>query len=201
MELPAFLLASLLIILIPGPNVLVIVSTSLVHGRWRGLQTVAGTSAAMIIQMLIAGAATQGLLDVIGIALSWLKWLGVVYLVYLGVQHLMPRENQSGANASSAVGSFSRGFWVSLTNPKTILFFSAFLPQFVSNAENYAEQIVVLSALFWSLAILLDSAYALFATAIRGRMADPRFVRIGRRLGGGFFIGAGALLALSHQRQ
>ncbi len=201
MELTAFVVAALFVILIPGPNVLVIVSTSLVHGRWRGLQTVAGTSTAMILQLLIAGVATQSLLQLAGVALEWLKWCGVAYLCYLGIRHLTDAAGPETTNALSAAGSFSRGFWVSLTNPKTILFFSAFLPQFVSDATNYGYAIALLSLIFWLLAVVLDSGYALFAAAIQQRIKRPAVAQGARRIAGGFFIGASALLALSHQRQ
>ncbi len=201
MELTAFVIAALFVILIPGPNVLVIVSTSLVHGRWRGLQTVAGTSTAMILQLLIAGVATQSLLQLAGVALEWLKWCGVAYLCYLGIRHLTDATPPDTTNALSAAGSFGRGFWVSLTNPKTILFFSAFLPQFVSDVTAYSYAIAMLSIIFWLLAVVLDSGYALFASAIQQRLRRPGFTQGARRVAGGFYIGASALLALSHQRQ
>lgn len=162
MELLTFILVSISIIILPGPNVLVVVSTSIVHGKLRGLQTVAGTSAAMAIQLCIAALGTSWLVHSLTTGFLWLKWLGVIYLFYLGANHLLNMRRATYSHIS-AMGTFQRGFWVSLTNPKTILFFSAFLPQFADPDSSYYVQIVMLSGLFWLLAVILDSCYALLA--------------------------------------
>jgi len=160
-ELGAFLLLSFAVIVIPGPNVMVIVATSLTRGTVKGLQTVAGTSLAMLIQLLIAGVGTGLLVNALAQGLIWLKWAGVGYLVYLGFSQLFgARKAKAAVLPASMV--FNRGFWISLTNPKTILFFSAFLPQFVSPDAAYGSQIAILSLSFWMLAIALDSAYAFY---------------------------------------
>lgn len=83
MELALFVLVSLGLIIVPGPNVIVIITTSVVHGRSRGMQTVAGTSAAMIIQLMVAALGTAWFVTAISEGLRWLKWLGVAYLLYL----------------------------------------------------------------------------------------------------------------------
>lgn len=162
--LVSFVISAVLVIIIPGPNVLAIVAASLAHGSRYGLQTVAGTSSAMAIQLIIAACATSWVVESLAGGFAWLRWLGVIYLVYLAVQHLrnflLPVENELSPALST---SFGRGFAVSLTNPKTIVFFSAFLPQFVSSPEFYTPQIVMLSVIFLLLATVLDSIYALLA--------------------------------------
>jgi len=131
-----FLVVSFGLIIVPGPNVLVIVSTSITHGTKRGLQTVAGTSFAMAIQLITVAVGTAWFVQLISNGLYYLKWVGVAYLLYLGLYHLrkvISSKQQETEIAASA--TFKRGFAVSLTNPKTLLFFSAFLPQFVTSWE------------------------------------------------------------------
>jgi threonine/homoserine/homoserine lactone efflux protein len=193
LDLTVFVLLSAAFIVIPGPNVMVIVATSLRHGRRRGLQTVAGTSLAMVVQLLVAGLGTTLFVGLLVEGLQWLKWAGVCYLVYLGLQGLL--ADREIDNAHSALFSFQRGFWVSLTNPKTIFFFSAFLPQFVTPESDYATRIALLSALFWILAVVFDSAYALLSAALVRRLPAAVNSRSWYRLTGLVYLGAGAALA------
>ncbi len=94
----------------------------------------------------------------------------------------------------SGIGSFHRGFWVSLTNPKTILFFSAFLPQFVFPSEPYLSQIVLLSSVFWILAVVLDSSYALLAGKLASMLGN-KFSTIQNYFSSALYLGASAALA------
>ncbi len=194
MEFLLFIFVSIGVIGVPGPNVLVVVSTSLSHGKQRGLQTVAGTSTAMIIQLFIAAFGTAWFVGNLASGLVWLKWVGVIYLLYLGVQHLIIGASKKRPEAVTGLGSFQRGFWVSLTNPKTILFFSAFLPQFVSPSEPYLMQIALLSTIFWLLAIVLDSGYAVLAGKLTSLLENKLF-KAQNYFSGFLYLGAGALLA------
>lgn len=188
--LTSFLLVSLLVIAMPGPNILVIVST--------GLQTVMGTSLAMLIQLAIAALATNGLISLINHGLMWLRWAGIVYLFYLALS-AFKNINHSQPAQYSALGSLHRGFWVSLTNPKTILFFTAFLPQFVSSESGYLLQISVLSLAFWVLAVSIDSVYAILAARLRWLLANKQAQRIQNGLSGTLYLAASALLASTHR--
>ncbi len=194
----SFVLVSLLVIAMPGPNILVIVSTSLSAGPVRGLQTVVGTSLAMIVQLAVAALGTTGLLVLLNNGLRWLKWAGVLYLLYLAISAFR-QMRQKEVKQSGGLGSFQRGFWVSLTNPKTILFFSAFLPQFVSGEQDYLIQISVLSASFWILAVIIDSSYAMLAAKIRWLIASDRMHKIQNGLTGTLYLAASALLANSNR--
>lgn len=189
-----FVLVSTGIILMPGPNVLVVLSTSISHGKLRGLQTVAGTSVAMAIQMLVAALGTAWLVSALAEGFFWLKWIGVLYLAYLGVSHFIAASKES-ENPISALGSFQRGFWVSLTNPKTILFFSAFLPQFTVASEPYLAQILLLSLIFWVLAIILDSVYVLLGERIGILLSKQEIYKFQNRATGALYLGASAALA------
>ncbi|MCB1640082.1 MAG: LysE family translocator [Thiothrix sp.] len=184
--------------MIPGPNVLVIVATSLSRGRRSGLQTVAGTSLAMLIQLVVAALGTGLLVNTVAAGLIWLKWAGVSYLLYLGITNLASRTD-TAAQAVSPGLIFGRGFWISLTNPKTILFFAAFLPQFVTPEKGYIAQIAVLSLTFWVSAVLLDSSYALIAARLGQRFRNLTRGSLVKHCSGLVYLGAAALLAVSRR--
>jgi len=149
----------------------------------------------MIIQLAVAALATTWLLTVLAEGLLWLKWAGVIYLAFLGIKSLLAFRKKQPLSQPSALGSFQRGFWVSLTNPKTILFFSAFLPQFVSTNGNYLQQIALLSVLFWILAMLIDGCYALLAGKINYWFASAERQHLQHGISGGFYLGASGFLA------
>lgn len=192
----SFLLVSFGVIIIPGPNVLVIVATSLEHGRIRGLQTVAGTTLAMGLQLFVVAAGTASFIHLLTEGLRILKWLGVVYLFTLGVRHLwqsIKRDDERSTMSGS--GTFSRGFLVSIANPKTLLFFSALLPQFIDPAGDYLSQFGLLASTFLLLAALLDSGYALLGSGLRPIFERHQPVRLARGLNGLLYLGAGTWLA------
>lgn len=198
----SFLIVSFGVIIIPGPNVLIIVATSLQYGTTRGVQTVAGTSLAMAIQLVIAGLATSWFIHVLAEGFYIVKWLGVIYLLYLGLQHLKRAIfGRHSAVPLTASATFSRGFLVSLTNPKTILFFSAFLPNFVSSASNYVLEISILSATFLFMAVILDSGYAILAAKFQPLLQKSTLTRVQSGLSGLLFLGASMWLAMSRRVQ
>jgi len=190
-----FVLVSLGIILLPGPNVLVIVATGLSQGVARALQTVAGTSLVMLVQLIIAASATTWLVTVLAEGLAWLKWVGIAYLIYLGISHAS-KVWRSADSVVAGTASFRRGFWVSLTNPKTIMFFSAFLPQFVTAGEPYQEQIMVLSGLFWCLATLIDSGYAVLSGRLSALPLHAEWQKFRHGVSAIVYLSAAAALAM-----
>lgn len=198
----SFLIFSAGVIIIPGPNVLIIFSTSVKHGASRGLQTVAGTSLAMLIQLIIAGIGTSWFIQLLAEGFYILKWLGVAYLLYLGLQHLSHaisvRETETQLMAST---SFKRGFIISLTNPKTILFFSAFLPQFVSATSNYFQQISILSFTFLLIAIIINSSYAILSAKLQPFLRNRNLSRIQNGFSGLLFLGACTWLATTRRAE
>jgi homoserine/homoserine lactone efflux protein len=159
-----FITASVILILMPGPNVAVIVANSVSRGPRYGLLTVAGTSSAMVVQLGVTVLGISGVLTLFAHWFEWFRWLGVFYLFYLGVQAW--RSSDSRAIKTARPGktprqTFMRGFFVSLTNPKTLLFYGAFLPQFVSQSEDRTMQLLILAATFLVIAVCLDSLWAL----------------------------------------
>ncbi len=200
----AFVLVSAALIVIPGPNVLLIVATSLSSGRTSGLATVAGSTCAMALQLCIAALGTAWLAVFLAEAFGVLKWLGVAYLVYLGIGRLRAAMSERGAETAavpSGRGSFWRGFFVSLTNPKTILFFGAFLPQFVNPDLSAGPQLAVLSVSFLVLAIVFDSAYAILAGSLRRFVHRPIVRRSFDGFAGTLFVGSGIGLAVARRSQ
>ena len=195
-----FLIVSLGIIIIPGPNVLVIISTSILHGKIRGLQTVAGTSLAMIIQLVIVGIGTSWIIAKLTSGLGYLKWFGIAYLLYLGVKHLVQAvDSEEKYMEIQATTTFARGFVTSLTNPKTLLFFSAYLPQFVSAPQHYAFDISVLSITFLLMAVLLDSCYAIFTVKFKSMVGNRPAGKLRNAISGMLYLGAGVWLATSRR--
>ncbi|MDP6706040.1 MAG: LysE family translocator [Alphaproteobacteria bacterium] len=199
----AFVLATVVLILIPGPNVALIVANSLSYGARTALMTVAGTSSAMVFQLAITAVGMTSVLLVLAAWFEWLRWLGVAYLVYLGIRAWRAPAEDLDAAPPSARGSGRRLFWqgflVSATNPKVLLFYAAFFPQFVDPARPLALQLGLLSATFLVIAVVLDSGFALAAGHARSWLRGAARARLRNRLTGGFLIGAGLGLALARR--
>ncbi len=196
----AFVLATSILILIPGPNVALIVANSVAYGTRYGLLTVAGTSSAMVIQLALTALGMTAVLGTLADWFEWIRWAGVVYLVYLGIRQWRsdPADlTRTRPQARSVQEIYARGVLVSLTNPKTLLFYGAFFPQFVVLNDRVEAQIVLLSTTFLALAIALDGAWAILAGRARGFLA--RRGRLRNRLSGGLLIGAGVGLALARK--
>ena len=194
----AFLAATAVLMLIPGPNVALIVASSLSFGPRAGLATVAGTSAAMVVQLTIAALGLTALLGALAHALEVLRWLGAAYLVWLGFRvWRAPPEDLSNTRPLAPRKAFGRGFLVSLTNPKTLAFYAAFLPQFLNPAAPLLPQMAILSVTFVAVAILIDSGWALAAARARGLVA--KFGRARNWLTSAILVGAAAGLALSRR--
>ncbi len=197
----AFLAATALLMAIPGPNVALIVAHSVTHGTKFGLLTVAGTSAAMVVQLAVVWLGMAQLLGALAGVFDWVRWLGVAYLLWLGVRHWRAPVvdlTQVPPQPRSAPAIFWRGVLVSLTNPKTLLFYGAFFPQFVTpGAASVGAQVLVLAVSFLLVALLLDGAWALLAGRARGLLAAHG--RLRNRVSGGLLVGAGVGLALARR--
>jgi homoserine/homoserine lactone efflux protein len=197
----AFIAACVVLIAIPGPNVALIVANSVAHGARYGLMTVAGTASAMVLQLALVVLGASALLGILANLFDWLRWLGVAYLVWLGVRTwraAVTDLTDTQAEPRSMVSIFSRGFAVSLTNPKTLLFYAAFLPQFVGAGEGEATyQLLLLAGTFLVVAVLLDGAWALLASRLRSLLQAR--ARLRNRITGGLLIGAGVGLAFARK--
>jgi threonine/homoserine/homoserine lactone efflux protein len=196
----AFVAAVTILMLIPGPNVALIVANSLAHGARYGLVTVAGISAAMVVQLALTALGMTTLLGELAQGFAALRWLGVAYLVFLGLRtwRAAPLDlTRARPEPRAARAIFWRGFLVSLTNPQTLLFYAAFLPQFVDASAGLGSQLAILSVTFVALALLLDGGWALLAARLRGVLGVDG--RLRNRLSGAALIGAGLGLALARK--
>ena len=196
-----FILATSVLILLPGPNVALIVANSVAYGTRYGLLTVAGTSSAIVVQLALTALGMTAVLGTLAQWFEWIRWIGVAYLLWLGVRQwrAMPIDlTRTQPQYRSPREIFSRGILVSFTNPKTLFFYGAFFPQFITPRANLATQIAILSATFLVIAIVLDGCWALLAGRVRKLLAVHGKLR--NRVSGGVLIGAGLGLALVHRR-
>ncbi len=195
-----FVLATTILILIPGPNVSLIMANSIAHGTRYGLLTVIGTSAAIVVQLALTVLGLSATLGMLASWFEWVRWIGVAYLLWIGVrQWFAPPVDltRTRPQPRSVRAIALRGFLISLTNPKTLLFYGAFFPQFLSPDVPFAPQVALLSVTFFVIAAGLDSVWALLAGRLRGLLAIRGTLR--NRLSGGFLIGAGIGLAIAHR--
>lgn len=201
--LSAFLLASVVLAVTPGPGVLYIVTRTLVQGRGYGLASVAGVAIGNLGNALAASLGLAALFAISSLAFSVVKYAGALYLVYLGVQMLRSAGAEKAVTPQAAVSIgrvFRDGLVVALLNPKTTVFFAAFLPQFLSSHTAPMLQSMALGSIFVAIAAVTDSVYALAAGAVAPALRGNGVRAIGRRLGGGVFIGLGVFTALSGSR-
>jgi homoserine/homoserine lactone efflux protein len=197
----AFIAAVTILMLIPGPNVALIVANSVAHGSRYGLLTVAGTSTAMVLQLALVALGMTPLLAALGSWFDLLRWIGVAYLVFLGIKEWRAPAvdlTKTRPERKSPRAMFTRALLVSMTNPKTLLFYGAFFPQFVSAAHAFLPQVALLSATFVVIAVLVDGSWALAAARARHLLATRG--RLRNRIAGGMLIGAGAVLAAARHK-
>jgi homoserine/homoserine lactone efflux protein len=195
--LPAFVATATVLLLIPGPNIALIVANSVAYGPRYGLLTVAGTSSAMVIQLSIAALGMAELLGPLGKWLEWLRWVGAAYLIWLGVSHWrapVTDLSRTAPEPKAARALYRRALLVSLTNPKLLLFYGAFFPQFIRASQPVGAQFAVLSVTFVCLATVLDGSWAVLAGHAAGLLATH--TRLRNRVTGGLLVTAGAALTL-----
>jgi threonine/homoserine/homoserine lactone efflux protein len=203
-HLLAFALMSFLLIIVPGPNVLFIISRSLMLGRTAGVGTALGGQIGVYVQVVAVAFGIGAVVERSAAFLTVLKLIGAAYLVYLGV-HALRHRNDLGAALSARTEPKSvrrilrDGFLVGLTNPKAVVFFMAVLPQFVDPSAGHVPlQMLLLGGLFAAIAVFCDSAWAVVAGTARTWLArSPRRLEIVGGTGGLVLIGIGASLALT----
>lgn len=203
-HLALFVSTTVLLLIIPGPAVLYIVAQSVEHGRRAGLAAVGGIHVGSTVHVAAATAGLSALLVSSAVAFSAVKLVGAAYLIFLGVQRLIGRGEEGGSpNAAEPhLGRiFRQGIVVNVLNPKTALFFFAFLPQFVDPAHSAAPQIALLGLLWILVGLCTDGLYALLSgsvgAAVRRR---PGFARVQRAVTGIVLIGLGIAAALTGRR-
>jgi threonine/homoserine/homoserine lactone efflux protein len=201
--LELFAVAAFALIIVPGPSVLYIVSQSVSHGRAGGLAAVFGTEIGAFVHVTGAALGLSAIVASSATAFSALKIAGGAYLVVLGIRRLRERDvpAEAGAERTRSAGAiFRQGAIVSALNPKTALFFLAFLPQFVDPDRGYvALQAAVLGLVWVVIATVCDALWALGAGSAVGLLRRSARARRAERLaGGGILIGLGVLATLAH---
>jgi threonine/homoserine/homoserine lactone efflux protein len=196
--LALFAAAALALLLVPGPAVLYIVAQSAEHGRLAGLVSVAGVHLGTLVHVAAAAVGLSALIVSSAVAFSLVKYAGAAYLIYLGIRRLLARRSSeaplpTGDQPLSRL--FTQGAVVNVLNPKTALFFLAFLPQFVDPARTVWTQVVILGLTFVALGFLSDGAYALAAGTLGGWLRARR--RALRYASGSVFVGLGVSAALA----
>ncbi len=199
-----FVVAALALLLVPGPAVVYVVARSVEGGRPAGLVSVLGVELGTLVHVAFAAAGLSAILASSATAFSVVKWLGVAYLVWLGLQRLLARNGSGEATPAvqpePLVRVFRQSVLIQVLNPKVALFFLAFLPQFVDPSRGAAwTQILVLGGTLAALGLLTDGLYALLGgTAgdwMKRRNASARFRPAQRYVSGGIYLALGAVAA------
>jgi len=196
----AYVLACVVITIVPGPTVTVIVANSLTHGTRAGLLNVAGTQIGLGLMMatLVVGLST--IIATMGWWFDWLRLAGAAYLVWLGWKLIRSSGEVETRKAPAPRGGFVlQGLLVILSNPKGLLWFGAFIPQFIDPKGNYVGQIILLGLTAMAVALISDGAYAILVGRA-GSALSKRRVELVSRVGGVFLIGGGFWLALTRSR-
>jgi threonine/homoserine/homoserine lactone efflux protein len=197
----AYVVTCFLIAVVPGPTVTVIVANSLARGTRAGLLNVAGTQAGLALMMLVLIVGLSSVIAAMGWLFDWLRIAGALYLAWLGWKLIRSPDFDLHAQQSAVPrgGYFLQGFLVIMANPKALLWFGAFIPQFVDPNGNYVGQIVLLGLTAMAVAAISDGVYAVL-TGRAGRLLSRTRVRLVSRASGAFLIGGGIWLALTRAR-
>ena len=198
----AFVAACIGLALLPGPIVTLLIANGLRHGTRAALTNIAGVQAGMVIVVGVLAVGLTSLMATMGYWFDWVRFAGAAYLVWLGIK--LVRSPVEGIKDDAPPppprgGFFLQGFLVALSNPKLLLFFGAFIPQFMDMNRDHFSQVMLLGVTFMVVAGLTDGIYALLAGRIR-TIFSARRTRLMSRVSGGFMIGGGVWLALTRAR-
>src|SRR3954465_4506674 len=198
----AFVAACIGLALLPGPVVTLVIANGLRHGTRAALTNIAGVEAGLSIVIGIVAIGLTSLMATMGYWFDWVRFAGAAYLVWLGIK--LVRFPVEGVNADAPPppprgGFFLQGFVVLLSNPKVMVFFGAFIPQFVDMEKDHVSQVALLGVTFMVIAGLTDAIYALLAGRARLFFSAQR-ARLLSRISGGFMVGGGIWLALTRAR-
>ena len=195
-NLIALAVATAILVMIPGPNVALIVANSIRYGFHAGATTALGVAIGNAFQLLLVVVGMAAVIQFAADALSWIRWAGVAYLIYLGIRTWNePADDLTGVKAAPAV--FWRAVLIAAINPKTLLFIAAFLPQFVVVEAGPIGHPATIAAVFLAVLLTGDIVWALMANSARGLL--DRYATARNRITGGFLVAAGVGLALARK--
>ena len=200
-----YLIATVLIILAPGPSVLFTIARAIAWGRVAAIATVIGNAFGMFLVSVLVAFGLGPLLQSSKLFYNSIQWAGGAYLIYLGYAAIAASRvdaqgmQKTEGNKPSFLTSLKNGFWVGVLNPKSIVFFAAILPQFVDQEKNnVTAQLLLLGAIFATIALISDGSYGLLAGTVRSWLAgDVKRLIFMRRFGGVVMIGLGLFTIFS----
>ena len=197
----AYRVACIIVVIVPGPTATLIIANSLAHGTRAGLLNVAGTQLGLAVMIGLVGIGLASVIEAMGWWFDWLRLAGAAYLVWLGWQMLRAadRSDTVGRPPPPRGGFFVQGCLVALSNPKTLVFFGAFFPQFIDPRAEVGPQIALLGVTAMVFAALADGAWATLSGGA-GKILTRARVRLLTRISGGVLIGGGIWLAFSRSR-
>jgi len=197
----AFLVTTIIIVIVPGPTVTLIIANSLAHGTRAGLLNVAGNQAGLAVMVGVVIVGLASLIEAMGWWFEWVRLAGAAYLIWLGVKLVRASGSfgTSGAAQAPRGGFFLQGFLVGISNPKTLAFLGALFPQFIDPARDYLTQVLIMGGTALVVAAVSDSVYAALIGGAGRRISQPQIKWLSR-LSGGCVIGGGFWLALSRSR-
>jgi threonine/homoserine/homoserine lactone efflux protein len=198
----AFVAACIALALLPGPVVTLMIANGLRYGTRAALTNIAGVQAGLAVVIGIVAVGLTSLMATMGYWFDWVRLAGAAYLVWLGIK--LVRSPVEGVSVDTPPppprgGFFLQGFVVLLSNPKVMVFFGAFIPQFVDMSRDHVSQVALLGVTFMVIAGMTDAVYALLAGRAR-HFFSARRTRLLSRVSGGFMIGGGIWLALTRAR-
>lgn len=196
----AFVFASVILIAIPGPTNLMVMAYGFRHGKKAAFFTVFGIGPGAVVAMALSYLGLGGILATSIHLFMLMKWIGAVYLIYMGINLWQSTSNLDDVliEDKSVAGRqiAFRAFTISLLNPKHIIFYMAFIPQFISPDSPILRQILIMSFTFIILVIPINMAYALISGTLKDMINNQKVLKAMNRTGGGLLIGAGLLTAL-----
>ena len=196
-----FLVATAIMIALPGPSVLLTVAHSISFGWKHALFTVAGATMGIAVQLIVAAIGLTSLLNVVAEAFEWLRWAGAVYLVYLGIKQWRSAGKPLAFDTASVSKKnlFTQGLVITIPNPKSLIFIAAFLPQFINTTRPLGLQLSIIVPTFLVITFTVTSVWAVAAGNVRGFLQSRRALRSVSRTAGGLMITAGVGLALARR--
>ncbi len=195
----AFLLITAVLIVVPGPIVTLVISTGATQGVRAALTTVAGTTVGNVLLLASIAVGLNWVVAHAGLLFEALRWVGAAYLVWLGIQAWRNAGRSGEALKDTGRRRFLRGLVVALSNPKTFVFFTAFLPQFLDPALPAGPQLAAMCAASALMAAITNSGWAIAAGLGRAWLLKPSRAKLLGRISGGVLMGGGLWLSLARR--
>src|SRR3979411_3236139 len=198
-----FFAACIALALLPGPVVTLVIANGLRHGTRAALTNIAGVQAGLAIMIGIVAIGVPSVMATMGYWFDWVRFAGAAYLVWLGIKLIRVPVEGVDADAQPPPprgGFFLQGFLILLSNPKVLVFFGAFIPQFMDMEKDHVSQVALLGVTFMVTGAITDTVYAVLAGRAR-LFFSMRRTRLLSRVSGGFMIGGGVWLALTRARE